>query len=245
MSAEFDRYAGHYEDLLRDPIRDRFAASAEFFHFRKWRLIQDFFRRRSIRSQELGWLDVGCGKGELLRLGNAHFRAAMGCDPSAEMLRQCGGLRVSHQPQPTRLPFDDQSFDFVTAACVYHHLAPGERPALTNEARRVLRPGGLFAIFEHNPWNPVTRLIVGRTPVDASAVLLRARESRGLMRAAGLVPLDTLYYLYLPQRLFELAGGLERLLAGVPFGGQYAVFGEKHPVSFETQTNIAGGSQDA
>ncbi len=229
MSAEFDRYAGHYEDLLRDPLRDRFAASAEFFHLRKWLLIQDFFRRRSIRSKELSWLDVGCGKGELQHLGKAHFRTTMGCDPSAEMLRQCGGLPVSHQPEPARLPFDDQRFDFVTAACVYHHLGPVERPALTNEARRVLRPGGLFVIFEHNPANPATRLVVSRTPVDSKAVLLRARESRDLMRAAGLVPLDTLYYLYLPQRLFQFAGRLERLLIRIPLGGQYAVFAEKRP----------------
>ena len=229
MSAEFDRYAGHYEDLLRDPIRDRFAASAEFFHLRKWLLIQDFFRRRSIRPKELSWLDVGCGKGELLRLGKAHFRTAVGCDPSAEMLRQCGGLAVSHQPDPARLPFGDQSFDFVTAACVYHHLGPAERPALTSEARRVLRPGGLFVMFEHNPANPATRLVVSRAPVDSQAVLLRARESRGLMKAAGLAPLATLYYLYLPQRLFEFAGKLERLLTRVPLGGQYAVFGERRP----------------
>ena len=229
MSAEFDRYAGHYEDLLRDPIRDRFAASAEFFHLRKWLLIQDFFRRRSIRPKELSWLDVGCGKGELLRLGKAHFRTAVGCDPSTEMLRQCGGLAVSHQPDPARLPFGDQSFDFVTAACVYHHLGPAERPALTSEARRVLRPGGLFVMFEHNPANPATRLVVSRAPVDSQAVLLRARESRGLMKAAGLAPLATLYYLYLPQRLFEFAGKLERLLTRVPLGGQYAVFGERRP----------------
>ena len=229
MSAEFDRYAGQYEDLLRDPIRDRFAASAEFFHLRKWLLIQDFFRRRSIRPKELSWLDVGCGKGELLRLGKAHFRTAVGCDPSAEMLRQCGGLAVSHQPDPARLPFGDQSFGFVTAACVYHHLGPAERPALTSEARRVLRPGGLFVMFEHNPANQATRLVVSRAPVDSQAVLLRARESRGLMKAAGLAPLATLYYLYLPQRMFEFAGKLERLLTRVPLGGQYAVFGERRP----------------
>jgi SAM-dependent methyltransferase len=229
MRAEFDRYAGHYGDLLRDPIRDRFAASAEFFHLRKWLLIQDYFRRRSIRSQELCWLDAGCGRGELLHLGKAHFRTAMGCDHSAEMLRQCGGLAVSHQPDPARLPFDDQSFDFISAACVYHHLGPVERAALTNEARRVLRPGGLFVIFEHNPANPATRRVVSRSPVDSNAVLLRARETRDLMRAAGLAPLATLYYLYLPQRLFEFAGKLERFLAGVPLGGQYAVFGERPP----------------
>ena len=227
MSAEFDRYARDYENLLRDPIRDRFAAGAEFFHLRKWLVIQDFLRRHSTRSKELCWLDVGCGRGELLHLGQAHFRTALGCDPSAEMLRECEGLAVTHQPEPARLPFDDRSFDFITAVCVYHHLGQAERVALTDEARRVLRPGGLFAIFEHNPANPATRLVVGRAPVDSNAVLLRARESRRLMRGAGLAPLETLYYLYLPQRLFEFAGRLERYLTRIPLGGQYAVFGEK------------------
>jgi len=227
MSAEFDRYARDYENLLRDPIRDRFAAGAEFFHLRKWLVIQDFLRRHSTRSKELCWLDVGCGRGELLHLGQAHFRTALGCDPSAEMLRECEGLAVTHQPEPARLPFDDRSFDFITAVCVYHHLGQAERVALTDEARRVLRPGGLFAIFEHNPANPATRLVVGRAPVDSNAVLLRARESRRLMRGAGLAPLETLYYLYLPQRLFEFAGRLERFLTRIPLGGQYAVFGEK------------------
>jgi len=227
MSAEFDRYARDYDDLLRDPLRDRFADRTRFYHLRKWLVIQDILRRRSARSKDLSWLDVGCGKGELLHLGKAYFRSAMGCDPSAEMLRECVGLAVTHQPEPARLPFDDQSFDFITAVCVYHHLGPLKRAAFTNEANRVLRPGGIFAIFEHNPANPATRLIVSRTPVDSNAVLLRARESGDLMRTAGLAPFDTVYYLYLPQRLFEFAGKLERFLAGVPLGGQYAVFGEK------------------
>src|ERR1019366_5710452 len=81
MSAEFDRYARDYDDLLRDPIRDRFAGRTEFYHLRKWLVIQDLFRRRSTSSRELCWLDVGCGKGELLHLGKEHFRTAMGCDP--------------------------------------------------------------------------------------------------------------------------------------------------------------------
>jgi SAM-dependent methyltransferase len=227
MGAEFDRYARNYEELLRNPIRDGFDASGEFFHLRKWLLIQEVLKRRGGRPEEMCWLDVGCGRGNLLELGKERFRRAIGCDPSAEMLQECRGLSVSYQQECAKLPFDDQSFDFITAVCVYHHLGLAERPALTKEVCRVLRPGGLFAIFEHNPANPATRYIVSRTPVDSNAVLLRARECRSLMRDAGLATLETLYYLYLPQRLFEFAGKLERLLTGVPLGGQYAVFGEK------------------
>jgi SAM-dependent methyltransferase len=223
MNSEFDRYAGDYDALLKDPIRDRFAQGASFFHLRKWLLLRDFLSRQRLRPESLAWLDVGCGKGELLRFGGGSFGRAVGCDPSEEMLRECAGLQVEHQSNPTGLPFGEHSFDLITAVCVYHHLTAIERRELTREACRVLRPGGIFAIFEHNPWNPATRLIVSRTPVDANAVLLTAGETRRIMRGAGLKPQTTSYYLYFPESLFSKVGGFEKYLTAIPAGGQYAV----------------------
>jgi SAM-dependent methyltransferase len=121
----------------------------------------------------------------------------------------------------------DQSFDFLTAVCVYHHVAREERAALTCEAARVLRPGGVFAIIEHNPLNPATRLIVGRLPMDRNAILLSARESRRLLDTAGFANMDTSYFLYLPEKAFRVFSGLEKALRRIPLGGQYAVFGRK------------------
>ena len=43
---QFDRLSPSYEELLRDPIRDRFAGNEPgFFHRRKADLIRRFFRR--------------------------------------------------------------------------------------------------------------------------------------------------------------------------------------------------------
>ncbi len=234
MKTEFDRYARDYDALLKDPIRDRFAATRAFFHYRKWVLLRDFLQAQRMDPAGLAWLDFGCGKGELLRFGQEHFGDAAGCDPSEEMLRECRGLRVERQFDPERLPFADGSFDVVTAACVYHHLKPPAREALTREVRRVLRPGGLFAFFEHNPWNPATRLIVSRTPVDADSVLLTAAEARRILCAAGFSDFTTCYYLYLPQAWFAKFAFLERLLAAVPMGGQYAVIGRMPALAAQT-----------
>jgi SAM-dependent methyltransferase len=96
---------------------------------------------------------VGCGRGELLKLLASDFGRAAGCDPSAEMLASLGGSLVETrlQPEPATLPFESKSFDFVTAVCVYHPVPLKGRAALTREIARVIRPGGVFCMIEHNP----------------------------------------------------------------------------------------------
>ena len=224
---EFDNYAPSYEELLKDPIRDGFAGSSEFFHVRKRDLIRDYFRRGGANTRQLRYLDVGCGKGELMSLLAGDFAQVAGCDPSSGMLQPTEGADLRVQEDPERIPFDNGQFDFVTAVCTfYHHVPVAARAALTgNEIHRVLRPGGVLAIIEHNPYNPATRLIVSRTPVDADAILLRAGETRSLLRNAGFSIDRESYFLYFPENIYRKAAGVENLLRRVPLGGQYAVFG--------------------
>src|ERR1051326_1566215 len=162
-SFRFDRLASSYEELLRDPLRDRFAGpESTFFHYRKRDLIRRFFHRRGVATSGLSYLDLGCGKGELLRLLQSEFKRAAGCDVSEAMMRQIAGVETRGQTDALQIPFGDAEFDLVTAVCVYHHVPAAHRPTLTAEIRRVLRPGGIFCMIEHNPFNPVTRWIVRR-----------------------------------------------------------------------------------
>lgn len=50
------------------------------------------------------------------------FAQATGCDPSTGMLSSNVSFRTFEQPSSVELPFDDSSFDFVTAVCVMHHV---------------------------------------------------------------------------------------------------------------------------
>ncbi len=228
IQPEFDRYSASYEELLRDPVRDRFAGGdSEFFHARKRDLIREYFRKRGVNTHELRYLDIGCGKGELLSMLRCDFGYVAGCDPSSSMLSFVTGNTVV-QSDPAVLPFADASFHFISAVCVYHHLSDELRLAITREVYRVLCPGGFFAMVEHNPKNPVTRRIVSRTPVDADAILLSATEARQWMSQAGFSVNVTRYFLFFPELLYKHGGSaLERLLARVPMGGQYAVFATK------------------
>lgn len=224
---EFDAYAVDYAELIRDPIRDRFAASSRFFFERKLEVIQSFYRRRGVETRNLTWLDVGCGQGDLMKVAAAHFKSAAGCDRSEGMLKACAPYEVRHQVGDECLPFEDSRFDFATVVCVYHHVPDEQRLALTRDVMRTLKPGGVMCIIEHNPLNPVTRLIVSRTPVDADAHLLRAGQAGSLLISAGARILESRYFLYFPQSVYRFLAPAERLLSAVPLGGQYAVFAQK------------------
>ena len=66
-------------------------------------------------------------------------------------------------------PFGEGAFDVSFAVCVLHHVPPPQRLALVSEMARVTRPGGTVAIFEHNPWNPLTRRAVAGGPYSTAA----------------------------------------------------------------------------
>ena len=222
---EFDQYARSYADYLDDPLRCRFARDPLHFHRRKWLLIQKLLERAGMDPARSKWLDVGCGQGSLLEVAGKHFSQASGCDPSGSMLSSCASFSVREQTSPVALPYEDSSMDFVTSVCVYHHVHGNDRTLLTKEIRRVLAPGGLYCIVEHNPWNPVTRTIVGRCAVDVDAELLAAPNAARLMKNGGFDLLRTSYFLYLPEQLFGHLAAIESTLERVPLGGQYALLG--------------------
>jgi SAM-dependent methyltransferase len=227
MTPEFDQYAAEYSALLRDPIRDGFSRDPVFFHRRKWILIRDFFKRHNIDPISLEWLDVGCGRGELLTMAEPNFARAVGCDLSRQMIASHVSAHICEQSQPTDLPFPNCSFDFITAVCVYHHVHGTDRERLTSSIHRVLKPGGVFCMIEHNPWNPMTQMIVRRCPVDVDAELLTTSIASRLMRGVNLEIVDTSHFLYLPESVFTYLGAVENTLRKLPFGGQFAIFGRK------------------
>ena len=87
-----------------------------------------------------------------------------------------------------------------------------------------MKPGGILAIIEHNPLNPVTKLVVSRVPLDRDAQLLSAWTARSLSSGIGMKPFPTEYFLYLPKSVYENIGALENSVIRIPLGGQYAVY---------------------
>ncbi len=91
-------------------------------------------------------LDVGCGTGANLQM-LAKYGEAEGVDISNEALEFCRarGLSKVKQGAAESLPFENASFDLVTALDVVEHL--DDDVAGLKEMRRVLRPRGRALLF--------------------------------------------------------------------------------------------------
>jgi len=110
-------------------------------------------------GEELGrvgrYLDIGCGTGTAVvnlslsdRITEAH-----GSDISIGMLRVCrknaraagGGVTLT-QSDAQSLPYQDESFDFITCHAILHHVPHPEQ--VVREVHRLLKPGGRALMFE-------------------------------------------------------------------------------------------------
>ena len=175
-------------------------------------------------------LDAGCGIGITDEFLKRFFPALAGFDvsPKSVHLAKQRNPQVQYKTSDGKVfPFADGEFDAVFAICVLHHVPPQERDLFFNETYRVLRPGGYFFLYEHNPWNPLTRLVVGRCPFDRDAALLSPKEGRRLLKQGGFNLIGSGHLIFLP---LESAGWMdweERWLSKIPAGTQFFLAGKK------------------
>ena len=216
-----ERYEHQVEDAIRFARRDH-----EFFLAAKARVLLDLVDRRLRDSGPIRALDVGCGDGRLDSMLEP-LEELHGVDVLPEIVAAAaetvprGHFRVA---DGTRLPFADGAYDLTFTVCAVHHVDPEERFAYLSELRRVTRKGGLVVVFEHNPLNPLTRLVVHRCSFDEGVVLLGPRSLKRLAEATGLTVEETRYILVSPWASAPLLR-LERWLAPVPAGAQYVLVG--------------------
>jgi SAM-dependent methyltransferase len=226
-SVDFDLHADTYDDDLNRAL----AASGED---------KDFFARG--RVEWLGAclkrcdehprtaLDYGCGIGDssvLLRdlLG---AEQVVGLDVSERSL-----VRAQERHAEANFRFatfsaytPNDSIDLVYCNGVFHHIPIAERDAAVDYIYRSLRPGGLFSLWENNPWNPGTRYVMAQCVFDRDAIRLTATEAMKRARNRGFEVVSLDYRFFFPRFLSSLRF-LESELTSVPLGAQYQVFCRK------------------
>lgn len=224
---EFDRYAADYDAALARGI----AVSGEdkdFFAQGRVEWLAQRLRRLGAVAESM--LDFGCGTGSATPylLGLSAGASLLGVDVSVDSIEVAGRTFGSERARFLSLEgfAPDGTMDLAYCNGVFHHIPRGERRAAVDVVFRSLRPKGLFAFWENNPWNPGTRYVMSRIPFDRDAVMLWPGEARRLLRAGGFEVVGTDFKFVFPRALARLRG-LEPVLAPLPLGAQYLVLCRK------------------
>ncbi len=217
----FDAYSASYDEAVNSSVAFS-GLKVDFFTRVKAAYIRDAIGATFPNSGDVDVLDVGCG------VGNYHphlaglARSIHGVDVSPT----CVATAAERNPSVAysvydgeRLPYKDARFDVAYTICVMHHVPPDRWPAFAQEMRRVLKPGGPALVFEHNPFNPLTRRAVSSCAFDHDAVLLRARVTEHLLSEAGLERVASRYILSVPAASRAMRR-VDRLFGRLPFGAQ-------------------------
>ncbi|MDC8803664.1 methyltransferase domain-containing protein [Halomonas pacifica] len=144
-SATLDAYYIAFEAAFRGPE----AQIAEHLdHYRG-----DWTRARQVGQQAL---DLGCGRGEWLRLLTQAGFEARGIDLNASMVAHCReqGFAVTRQDALAALAdCADDSLALISGFHIAEHLPFDTLFALVQQAQRALAPGGVLILETPNPEN--------------------------------------------------------------------------------------------
>src|ERR1035441_6900417 len=204
-----------HKETYRQEIQDSISfvgQDLDFFTQVKVDYLLSLTRRFVGDPSRLKILDVGCGVGITDRHLVGRYRKLYGVDLSPGVVRKAKkwNPKASYRHYAGKtLPYDAGSMDVCFAICVMHHVVPGGLEKFVGEMARVTKKGGLIAVFEHNPWNPLTQVAVSRCDMDDDAILLRSGKVERLMGLAPLKVVEKKYILFTPFR-----GGFFRSLDG-------------------------------
>ena len=226
QDAEFDQYAADYQGLVDASIRIS-GESADYFARQRILYLRSQLNRLGHKTNRV--LDYGCGVGlavPLLRdeLGAGHV---CGTDVSEQSISVASKKEIASAAFETVQAFrPGGDYDVCYSSGVFHHIMPPDRPGAMAIIRDALRPGGLMALWEQNPFNPGTRWAMYNCVFDADAQTLRPAVGRRLMRENGFEVVATRYLFIFPRSL-KAFRFLEPKVAPIPIGAQYMVLARK------------------
>jgi len=220
---DFDEVAIDYDELLN---RGLSVSGENSNYFARGRLLWLAKCLRTLHASPHAILDFGCGigSGVPLLFDVLGAERVVGIDTSMKCLMSA---KKSHASARAHFCLADEylpagQMDLVFCNGVFHHIPPIERFAAIDYIYRSLGRGGLFSLWENNPWNPGTKYIMRRIPFDRNASPLTFYEAQRMVRAVGfhVVRVD---FLFVFPRILSFLRWMEPLISRLPLGAQYQV----------------------
>ena len=240
-----DLAAGEFMEEYR--ILDEHGYFATAFLLGRKKIDEILFAELSSCRPDARVLDIGCGTGsQIYRIRQAGFET-IGLEPAVKMrdlaIQLNPGVKVL-DGSVTRLPFEDNSFDFILALEVLRYLPRVDVETAYAEMLRVLSPGGVLVFTMVNRWAidgyflyEKVRSALGKRglgPVRAHCEFVTPRLVRTDLRSLGFTAVETFGRLLLPlrwvykvnrplgRRLAQILDPADEFLCRFPFASPFA-----------------------
>lgn len=227
--AQFDRYAREYDAALAQGLSVT-GENKEYFARGRIAHLTGCLSRLAPNETFATVLDYGCGTGTatpfLLEL--LPVEKVVGVDISSASIdvaqQTYGGPSARFVTLDQFQPGAQNDLAFCNG--VFHHIPLDQRHAAAACVWQALRPGGWFAFWENNPWNPGTQLVMKRCPFDRDAQTLTPPSARALLQGAGFEIVST-QFLFLFPGFLKAFRFIEPHVVRWPLGAQYQVLCRK------------------
>ncbi len=226
-TTDFDEYAESYDVALSAALAP---SGEDKSYFARGRVAWLAECLREMGAAPCSVMDYGCGTGSTIplileRLG---AESAVGVDVS---LRSLDAARRNYARDRTRFFSMSQykpsaAVDLVYCNGVFHHILPDKRGRALQYISDSLRPAGLFAFWENNPWNPGTRYVMARCAFDTDAIPLTPPKAKRLLQAGGFQILR-MDFLFIFPKFLRWLRGIETRVTRLPLGAQYQILCRK------------------
>lgn len=223
MQAEFDLLADDYYEQHSANVAIT-GEGPEYFSRYKIADFAEYFQGKNAPSLIL---DFGSGIGNSIPYFREYFpRSQIICGDVSTRSMEVSKKRFPGKERYLKIDdsilAQDQIFDAVFTACVFHHIPHEDHGKWLGELRRVTKTSGVLAIYEHNPLNPLTVRAVNNCPIDVNARLIRAGKMKKLLIDGGWRDVNYEYKVFFPSAL-KCLRIFEKKLKGIFLGAQYRI----------------------
>lgn len=221
---DFNDYSDNYNEVMKE----QHSKFGDITYYSKYKV--DILKSMKNFSSNLNILEFGCGIGNNLphiinTFKNSNVYAY---DISLDSLK----IAKDKNPSLKIISKDDfvkneNFFDIIFIAGVFHHIELNKRDEVSKELFKLLNKRGILLVFEHNPYNPLTRHMVNTCEFDKDAILLEKRNLIKLFLNNNFLLEKSKYTLFIPPKLKSFSF-IEKFIGFLPLGGQYYVVMKKN-----------------